>query len=1564
MSRRSSDCRVRVVACPISRREKESSSQLDTSRWVNRAVCRRLNSVRSSSALNSWPLSAKDVSPVRPFNSAMSSTIAARVRLGLDRSRERMTGHGSFSLSVRYQRAASTTRYRSGHSLSASLASRTATSRSAPISARTSYWRRIRSQLFEPGRAARASDHSVLASAIYRVSLLERGTMVPGAIVPRRQANSSDDALASHLSEWAESVSSDSWRTGASERAEAQELGRARQHPWADLSPGDDHEEPPPVIGPFRVIGHLGRGGMGVVYRAVHLETAEHVAVKMVRSVYPRRIERLRREIRSLARLRHPFIIRIIYSGDSDLGPWYAMPLMTGATLVDHCGSYMGTRVDQGQRTEVEPDMEQTLPVGDFLGAFEEPSDDWWTGALTSSRASVDPADVGDLDSEVIEALRIVRLLCGPLAYLHGEGLVHRDLKPDNILINEAGVPVVVDFGLSGEFGGAVSRERLERRMGVVGTPAYMSPEQIRGDLVDARSDLYSVGCILFELLTGRPPHVADTVEEVFRRHLEAPVELPSAVRGRRLPVEVDEVVVGLLEKDPLRRLWHADDLAARLGAILQGAGVALNAGDDEVPVARPYLYRPGFVGREPEVEVLGELLEGLRDGHGAIILAGGPAGAGKTRLALEVVKRLGEIGALVLVAEADANTPEQPLGMLEPIFASIADFCRAGGPEVTDEVLGHKRAMLARFSPSFSGLPGAHRDGDGQESVPRVLARARIVAHVWQLIAVLVAKGPVVLVLDELHLADPLTFEFLASVAGGDLAGHVPLLVVGTYRPEEAPPELERLLRTPRVRSLHLRPLDDAAVSTMVANMLGLAYPPQSLVRFLTQRAAGNPFAVAEYLGTALESGLLARDDGGRWVLDDKLGSATLSQLGLPTSIGELIRGRMRALAGPLQEILIVASVAGGPVDPDLTAAVLQRNVSQVVDQLGLLVRRELLANVDGTFDLAHDQVRRAVEQAVSPEAAQDIQVRLCAVWAVRRSEGRAIPLDRYARHLRTLGRGAEAADVFLEAARAAASRGAVEVAGPCYQAYFELSSASGVPRLVATREWVEGVLLPQGARAALRVLDVAVPRARALGAPAELARLQLLRGRACRADGKLDAAVEAFEESVEEGAGRLRPETVNDARCRLSEALRSLGRWEDASAVAAVAVRASANLGGAPHGVALGAQAGVIAATGDLEGAAALYDQALGFHEGGHDLDAEVRVLVASSALDCQLGRYALARQKLERAHSLVEDTGDLRTGGWVCERLGWLSMRGADVNSAVKYYSAAVDALGACGSTRTLVAARAELARAHAWRGELRLAFALLQAAVRDAATDQTAAGAIARMRLAEVAVVRGELTLAQSELRAARSIVPKRLRHEVEEVGVQVRRLSEGAMFAVADALELVAAARDVHDPGVLVCAAVQTVPILRDVARFDEAESLAGEAIALAAGLGHGFAEARLLCALATQHRFRGQVELLAEVLRRGQELADRIGDPLSLAHLACERGHLHLCLGESVTGALGDARVRVERLDLTEGAECARRLAVLTRAVARGGAGRTLVHGARIEDYPPAVRSLLKAGET
>jgi hypothetical protein len=305
---------------------------------------------------------------------------------------------------------------------------------------------------------------------------------------------------------------------------------------------GHESSEPvPALIGPCRTVDWLGHGGMGVVYRRRHQVSGKLVAVKTVRMPNAVLLQSLRREIHALARLRHPGIARIVDAGVQDGVPWYAMALVRGVSLA----RYTRTHGPELQRI-----------------------------------------------------LTIVRRLCTTLVYLHGKGVVHRDLKPDNVIVRRGDWPVLVDFGLSLRFAGTLGRETLEIDAGTKGTPAYMAPEQLRGEFVDARAGLYAPGCLLYGLLTGRPPF--ESVAEVLDPAL---VPAPPSHSAEGLAPALDALVLRLLCKDPRQRPGHASAVAAELAALGAEDGSASGA-----PRPRPYLYRPGLAGRTEMLQALGRV--------------------------------------------------------------------------------------------------------------------------------------------------------------------------------------------------------------------------------------------------------------------------------------------------------------------------------------------------------------------------------------------------------------------------------------------------------------------------------------------------------------------------------------------------------------------------------------------------------------------------------------------------------------------------------------------------------------------------------------------------------------------------------------------------------------------------------------------------------------------------------------------------------------------------------------------------------------------------------------------
>ena len=322
----------------------------------------------------------------------------------------------------------------------------------------------------------------------------------------------------------------------------------------------------------------LGRGGMAVVYLARDLRHGRPVAIKMlaqeIGAALPR--ERLDREILVTARLQHPHILPLHDSGEVDGSLYYVMPFVAGGTLRER--------------------LAREGPLG------------------------------------VDDAVRLAGEAALALDHAHRHGIVHRDVKPENILLADGHV-LLADFGIARTIGAALESrlgETLTRVGAVIGTPAYMSPEQAAGETeLDARSDLFALACVLFELLTGRPPWTGgDARTLMVRRFTEPPASL--AELRPEAPASLEEAIVRALALDPADRFATAAEFHAAITASL-----TMHAHASPIGLGAAVPAAPGpLVGRERELETARALLarEDVR-----LVTLTGAGGSGKTRLALEL---------------------------------------------------------------------------------------------------------------------------------------------------------------------------------------------------------------------------------------------------------------------------------------------------------------------------------------------------------------------------------------------------------------------------------------------------------------------------------------------------------------------------------------------------------------------------------------------------------------------------------------------------------------------------------------------------------------------------------------------------------------------------------------------------------------------------------------------------------------------------------------------------------------------------------------------------------------
>jgi WD40 repeat protein/serine/threonine protein kinase len=290
-------------------------------------------------------------------------------------------------------------------------------------------------------------------------------------------------------------------------------------------------------IGDFRLLREVSRGGMGVVYEATQLSLGRRVALKIlpfVAAFDPRQLERFRVEAQAAASLCHPNIVPVLATGAAEGIPYYAMRFIEGRDLARIIGELRRDAVDPTETAQ--------------CGSPKQP--------ILSTHGSSFARDVASLARQAAEALE----------YAHANDVIHRDIKPSNLLVDNGGRLWITDFGLARVRGGV----DLTHTGDALGTPRYMSPEQALGrrTSVDGRTDIYSLGVTLYELLTGRPAFAGDDRQEILRKIAgEAPI--PPRKLDSAIPADLETIVLRAMAKEPADRYPTAADLAADLGRFL-----------------------------------------------------------------------------------------------------------------------------------------------------------------------------------------------------------------------------------------------------------------------------------------------------------------------------------------------------------------------------------------------------------------------------------------------------------------------------------------------------------------------------------------------------------------------------------------------------------------------------------------------------------------------------------------------------------------------------------------------------------------------------------------------------------------------------------------------------------------------------------------------------------------------------------------------------------------------------------------------------------------------------------
>jgi class 3 adenylate cyclase len=644
----------------------------------------------------------------------------------------------------------------------------------------------------------------------------------------------------------------------------------------------------------------LGEGGRKKVYLAHDTKLDRDVAVAVIKTegLDDAGMTRVKREAQAMGRLGdHPNIVTVFDIGDDSNQPYIVSQYMGG---------------------------------GDLDGMLNKAPD---------RRLSVQ------------EALRISQQIQQGLAHAHERGIVHRDLKPGNVWLTDDGTAKIGDFGLAV----ALDRSRLTMEGMMVGTVAYMAPEQALGRQPDARSDLYSLGCVAYEMVTGRAPFLGDDPVAIISQHINTAPVAPSW-HNPEVPRALESLILRLLAKDPNERPPSAAAIPEALAAIVTSASTTAPVAQESDVNPLDRLATGIFVGRDKEMDELRAGLEDALSGRGRLMMLVGEPGIGKTRTSEEFATyaRLRNVQVLWGRCYEGEGAPAY-----WPWVQIIRSYAHEKEPKELMSEMGPGAADIAQVvSEVKERLPGL----PAPPQLEPEQARFRLFDSITTFLKNASQGAPLMVVLDDMHWADKpslLLLQFLAKELRGSR-----LMVLGTYRDVELRRQhplaqtLGELNRENLSQRVLLRGLTEADVRRFIEVTAGTS-PPDALVVAVYRETEGNPFFVNEIVRLLVADGRLEKAEGvSEW-------SVTI-----PQSVREVVGRRLDHLSEECNKVLTIGAVIGREFGLRLLEKVSEvkgdRLLEALEEAMGARVIAELPRSVD-QYWFSHALIRETLYEELS---------------------------------------------------------------------------------------------------------------------------------------------------------------------------------------------------------------------------------------------------------------------------------------------------------------------------------------------------------------------------------------------------------------------------------------------------------------------------------------------------------------------------------------------------------------------------------------------------------------------